>query len=177
MNAFLLICCLSIAALGAGFLCLLHKGIDELFLKFGSQRSPQLDPQAINILQDAGYQVRKRHKQRRVSMFVDGRKVSFDISPDAFAMKDNRNYLVKVRRGGPENDVTHPEIRRELIEDFHNFPVDGILLVNLDRYNVNNIRFTYKALRKTKYFFMIIMAFFLGLLFALILLEFKSNVS
>lgn len=100
---------------------------------------------AEKLLQQMGYTLLDLQKSSTLSMWVNGEKFSYLVRPDAFAQKEGKRYLVEVKTGAIASDPTKSATRRQLLEYYHGFDVDGVLLVDAEMQEVHDIYFETKT--------------------------------
>lgn len=135
---------------------------------------------AESLLKEAGYLVEETQKTAKLPMWINGKKFSYLVRPDAFATKEGRRYLVEIKTGKVANDPRHSATRRQLLEYFHGFSVDGVLLVDAEAKEIHNVYFHQKVektsiIQTEKIGIKLILAFFLGVLAAFLTLYLLSK--
>lgn len=96
---------------------------------------------ATELLLEQGYIIEKVQKVFKLSMWVNGQKLDYDVRPDAFVIKDGKKYLVEIKTGKNATDPKSIATRRQLLEYFHGFDVEGILFVDAVESQIHNIHF------------------------------------
>ena len=102
---------------------------------------------AETLLKKHGYQLSVAQKSARLSMWVNGEHHTYLVRPDAFAHKDGKRYIVEVKTGSVASDPKKSATRRQLLEYYHGFDVDGLLLVDAEKQEVNDIYFESHAMK------------------------------
>jgi hypothetical protein len=145
MNSFLWI-----ALFGALVGALLFYWITKFILKFRLKRrfdrASEGEFEAQNLLAEHGYQIEQIQKTAKLSMWINGELFSYLVRPDAFATKENLKFLVEIKTGKIATNPKNTSTRRQLLEYFHGFQVDGILLVDADLRKIHRIHFDLKSL-------------------------------
>lgn len=104
---------------------------------------------AEKLLQELGYHLLDLQKSSTLSMWVNGEKFSYLVRPDAFAEKGDKRYLVEIKTGPVATDPKQSATRRQLLEYYHGFDVDGVLLVDAEMGEVHDIYFETKIEKDT----------------------------
>jgi len=131
------------------------------------KRGVKAEVKAEKILRRYGYKVTAVQQPTTMAMKVDGKTKTYEVCPDAIARRKKRLYLVEVKTGARAVDPLFRETRRQLLEYYHGFPVDGVLLVNADAERVHQIEFSSKAVHRPSFLFRkMVAAFVVGAAFA-----------
>lgn len=123
------------------------------------------EQQAESLLINAGFSILEKQKCSKLSMWVNGEEYIYDVRPDIFCEKKGAVYLVEVKTGIKATDPTSTATRRQLLEYFHGFAVDGVLLVNPENNEIHEISFSRTQKIKQSLVKMWIFAFILGAVF------------
>ncbi len=99
---------------------------------------------AQELLKSEGFDLEETQKTSKCEMWVNGKPFQYIVRPDAFAVKEGRRYLVEIKTGPQATHPQHSATRRQLLEYFHSFSVDGVLLVNADEQKIQHIYFKLK---------------------------------
>ena len=73
-------------------------------------------------------------------MSVDGERVESFIKADYLVRKDGSDFLVEVKTGKQAN-VRLPNVRRQLFEYQNIFQTDGILFIDMNKYDIIEVAF------------------------------------
>lgn len=132
-----------------------------------SRRAQQGEAEAEKILLREGYTILEAQVRRPVVMTVDGERVESYIKADYLVAKNGRDYLVEVKTGKQAN-VRLPQVRRQLFEYQNIFHTDGILFIDMNKYDMMEVSFddTSQTPKPT------VGAFFAGLLVGVCLMVF-----
>lgn len=130
---------------------------------------------AEELLKENGYALEEVQKGSKLSMYVNGEEFFYQVRPDGFASKEGKRYLVEVKTGKVATNPKSSATRRQLLEYYHGFDVEGVLLIDSQDKKVHHVHFDVKevplieevqvANSKLKLFMM----FFLGAIFAFIM--------
>ena len=106
-------------------------------------RARALEVAAEGVLNRKGYTVAGRHVRRRVWLEVDGRREEFVVEAD-YLVHDLRDalHVAEVKTGACAPSATYTPTRRQLLEyDLAFAEAQGLLLVNMERETVQEVRF------------------------------------
>ena len=152
----------------------------KLKKRFSHAKDGELSAEAL--LQAEGYQLKQIQKSAKLSMWVNGQEHTYLVRPDAFAYKDGKNYIVEVKTGPVAINPKKSATRRQLLEYYHGFDVDGLLLVDAEKQQINDIYFTGRTTQVTETIERVVfskkaifLAFLCGLLSAGIFVYFNSR--
>lgn len=130
---------------------------------------------AKDLLTEAGYLIEETQKTSKLPMWINGKQFLYLVRPDAFASKDGQRYLVEIKTGKVANNPKHSATRRQLLEYFHGFSVDGVLLVDAEAEQIHNVHFEgQKKQEETRVYenprmrYKLLIAFILGVITAII---------
>lgn len=136
------------AFIGAFLFYWITKFIFRSKLKKRFNRASVGESEAEDLLLDQGYTIEETQKSAKLSMWVNGEHFSYLVRPDAFATKENQLFLVEIKTGKVATNPKNTSTRRQLLEYFHGFDVDGILLVDADQKKIHQIHFDMKQVSK-----------------------------
>ncbi|MBU0574558.1 MAG: hypothetical protein ABIJ26_06820 [Candidatus Margulisiibacteriota bacterium] len=113
--------------------------------------------EAKQLLERAGYKVKAANKKATVITRINGKSHMGYIEADFVVAKKNKKYVVAVK-SGELADASEPLTRRQLIEYSHVYKPDGILLLDLNRAELNKIEFSFpKDAREYFFQFLVIL--------------------
>jgi hypothetical protein len=105
-------------------------------------RAPQKEnSRAVQLLEEAGYQVLAHKPSVEVRMEIDGGNSRFELKSDYLVARDGRRYLVCLHRDGKPLRLQSKAWRNALLRDVLAFRVAGIVVVNTDRETVQQVSF------------------------------------
>ena len=110
-------------------------------LRRRGRRARQAERDAEQVLRRAGYRVTGRQVPVEWSMEVDGRPRRLSLRVDFIVQRWGRSYVAEVKSGSLVVRPDHPATRRQLLEYRLACPVDGVLLVDMERRKVHEVRF------------------------------------
>ena len=99
---------------------------------------------AEELLKEKGYELQEVQKESKLAMWVNGKQFSYRVRPDGFVTKEGKRYLVEIKTGKVATDPKHSATRRQLLEYYHGFDVEGVLLVDAEVEEVHHISFNEK---------------------------------
>ena len=105
-----------------------------------SRRAQIGEAEAEKLLQKQGYVILDAQVRRPVGMTGDGERVESFIKIDYLVAKGARTYLVEVKTGKQAN-VRLPSVRRQLFEYQNVFHTDGILFIDMNKYDIMEVSF------------------------------------
>ena len=105
-------------------------------------RSPEkVNSRAVQLLQEAGYQVLKIKPTVEVRMEIGDSQHHFELKSDYLVARDGRRYLVCLHRDGKTARLQAKVWRNALLRDVLAFRVAGIIVMNLDRETLQQVSF------------------------------------
>lgn len=105
-------------------------------------RSPEkVNSRAVQLLQEAGYQVLKIKPTVEVRMEIGDSQHQFELKSDYLVARDGRRYLVCLHRDGKPARLQAKVWRNALLRDVLAFRVAGIIVMNLDRETLQQVSF------------------------------------
>ena len=93
------------------------------------------------LLEKLGYSIIDRQVQGSFSFFIDDERIETKCRADLLVAHAGQRYLAEVKSGSTGTDPTHPSTRRQRLEYYMAFDVDGILLVDMHREWVREVAF------------------------------------
>jgi len=96
---------------------------------------------AVQLLEEAGYQVLALKPSVEVRMEIDGRNNSFELQSDYLVDREGRRYLVCLHRDDKPVRLQSKVWRNALLRDVLAFRVAGIIVLNPDRETVQQVSF------------------------------------
>ena len=96
--------------------------------------------EAEKVLKKLGYTLLQRQPPGSYWAVVDGEPMAVKVSGDLLVELKGKTYMAEVKTGKAAK-LDNAETRRQMLEYQLAFPVDGILLVDMDDKKVRTIRF------------------------------------
>ncbi|MBT3394116.1 MAG: hypothetical protein HN411_03270 [Waddliaceae bacterium] len=106
-------------------------------MRWGIKAEKRID----SILRSYGYDVTGVQKPLSMTMYVDGKDVTYQVRPDAIARKKKSIYVVEAKTGTYASSPFYSSTRRQMMEYYHSAPFDGVLLVDADARTVKVVTF------------------------------------
>jgi hypothetical protein len=104
-----------------------------------SARAVAGESSARALLQDAGFDVLDRQVAGSWTLHADGQPQTFDLRADYLVTDGNRRYIAEVKTGQRATRLSHGATRRQLLEYWAAFDVEGVLLVDADQGSVIHV--------------------------------------
>lgn len=115
-----------------------------------SERAVAGESDALVLLSDAGYQVLERQVRGSWMVHADGEPHTFDLRADYLVAFRGRRYVAEVKTGRVATRLSHGATRRQLLEYWAAFDVDGVLLVDADQGSITHVELDPLALLSRK---------------------------
>ena len=112
------------------------------------RRGQQGELEAPDVLAAAGYRVLEDQVELRCTLLVDGEPRSFTIRVDYLVSRGGRRYAAEVKTGAAAPDPAASATRRQLLEYAVHYPVEGVILVDMEARRVHAVAFP--ALREAE---------------------------
>ncbi len=97
---------------------------------------------AVKFLRSHGYKVLASQLREEVIIYVDGEPEKSIVRADYLVRRGWKLYVVEVK-SGQQGNARLPAIRRQLLEYHMVYQPDGILLLDMEHKNLQEIRFAY----------------------------------
>lgn len=108
----------------------------------GRQRQAQrAESSSERFLSQMGYEILERQCTQRWQLRIDGASHEVHCRADLLLRKRGKLYVADVKTGGKAPDPRSPATRRQLLEYFLVFAVDGVLLVDMEQRRVRAVAF------------------------------------
>jgi hypothetical protein len=111
------------------------------FRRIGGKKPGRSNTRAVQFLEEAGYDIVKVKPVISVKMDIDGRPHPFELKGDYLVSKDGRRYLVRLRRDNKAVRLQSKMWRNSLLRDVLAFGAGGILVVNVEKETLQEVRF------------------------------------
>ncbi|NLZ92843.1 MAG: hypothetical protein GX922_02305 [Firmicutes bacterium] len=96
---------------------------------------------AVQILEDAGYEIITAKPTLAVKMEIDEQQHIFDLKNDFLVKRDGKRYLVHIRRDTKPVRLQSKLWRSSLLRDVLAFRVNGMLILHLEKGTLQEVRF------------------------------------
>ena len=97
---------------------------------------------AVKFLRSHGYKILASQLREEVIIYVDGEAEKSIVRADYLVRRGWKLYVVEVK-SGQQGNAKLPAIRRQLLEYYMVYQPDGILLLDMEHKNLQEIRFAY----------------------------------
>lgn len=111
------------------------------------RRAHQAEQRAERLLAAEGYRVIDTQVRAPVTWFLGRETHKSFVQADLLVARGRRRYVAEVKTGRTAA-VPDAETRRQLLEYYLAFPVDGVLLVDMERGSVVPVRFRAEFTRR-----------------------------
>ena len=105
---------------------------------------------AVKFLRSRGYKILASQLREDVIIYIDGEAEKSIVRADYLVRRGWKLYVVEVK-SGQQGNAKLPAIRRQLLEYHMVYQPDGILLLDMEHKNLQEIRFAYtngKSIRR-----------------------------
>lgn len=106
-----------------------------------SERAVAGESDAPVLLSHAGYEVLQRQVPGSWTVRANGEPQTFDLRADLLVGFRGRRYVAEVKTGRLATRLSHGATRRQLLEYWAAFDVDGVLLVDADQGTITHVEF------------------------------------
>lgn len=110
------------------------------------KRGAIAEKNAIKFLRHRGYKILAAQLEETITVYVDGEPKKSKVRADFLVRKGFKKYIVEVK-SGQQGTVRLPNVRRQLLEYKLVYKPDGVLLLDMEHRNLQEIKFTYKKPR------------------------------
>lgn len=104
---------------------------------------------AVKFLRSRGYKILASQLREEVSVYVDGVRETSIVRADYLVRRRWKLYVVEVK-SGQQGNIKIPVIRRQLLEYYLVYQPDGILLLDMEHKNLQEIRFAYPKRKSSR---------------------------
>ncbi|MBT9167651.1 MAG: hypothetical protein DDT19_00989 [Syntrophomonadaceae bacterium] len=111
------------------------------FGRITAQRAAKSNPRARAILEESGYEIVKIKPSLTVRMEVDDQPYPFVLKSDFIVSRGGRRYLVKLQQENKQVRLQSKLGRDSHLRDVLAFRADGILVINLKKETLSQVRF------------------------------------
>lgn len=140
-NSLWLLLGISLVAGGVVYQCV-SAGYRKWRMKRRFKRGEIAEKNAVKFLRHRGYKILAAQLQETIVVYVDGQPEKSTVRADFLVRKGWKKYIVEVK-SGQQGTVKLPNVRRQLLEYKLVYQPDGILLLDMEHRNLQEIRFAY----------------------------------
>lgn len=109
--------------------------------RVGGQSPAKANSKAKAILEEAGCEILKVKPTVQVAMEIDGKPFPFELKSDFLVSRQGRRYLVRIRRDNKQARLQSKLWRSSHLRDVLAFRADGILVLNVEKETLHQVRF------------------------------------
>lgn len=127
-------------------------------------KAKRAEGKAIKLLKKNGYEVIETQKRALLTMTVDENPSENWVQADLIVKKGRKKYVAEVKTGEIAQRITSSAIRRQLLEYYLVYRPKGILLVDMERERIREVRFTYAKGWRQSIWIYLAMGFICGMI-------------
>ena len=106
-----------------------------------ARRAAQAETDAIILLRQRGYTIMDSQLEHQWTVWLDGQPHEANIRADYMVARHGRRYIAEVKSGQVAPQITTAATRRQLLEYRLAYPVDGVLLVDMEAALIHEVEF------------------------------------
>lgn len=106
-----------------------------------ARRAAQAETDAMVLLRDHGYRIVESQLEHQWPVYVDGEPLTINIRADFMVARRGKRYIAEVKSGNMAPSITTAATRRQLLEYSLAYPVDGVLLVDMEALTICEVEF------------------------------------
>jgi len=151
------------AIIGAFLALFILKLFNQIKVKRRFEKAKNSEKQAVILLERHGFRITDIQKTKTYTLFVDNKPHEAMVRADMIAKKNNKTYVVEVKSGKKAPSPRSIATRRQLLEYYLAYRPDGLLLVDMEKEKIRQIRYSFidkSTVLKHMLWFVVI--FFLG---------------
>ncbi|KAB2951687.1 hypothetical protein F9B85_11705 [Heliorestis acidaminivorans] len=126
---------------GAFVFSWLRKLYQRWLILWRQQRGKRGETKAVKVLSSKGYTVIEAQPVGTMTLRVDGRANTIKVRADYLVSRQGKKYIAEVKTGQVAPRPTFADTRRQLLEYYYVYQVDGILLVDMTAERIHRIEF------------------------------------
>ena len=154
--------------LGAVLAIVFSRALKTRLYKRRASKAKHAEEAAAGLLEKKGYEVLERQKRAPLEFSVDGQMVETVVIADYIVKRKDKIFVAEVKNMDLEGRMLDPGIRRQLLEYFAAFAVDGVLLVDMIKRKIHSVGFK-KAAKRTNIITWFIIALLLSIIALMVL--------
>lgn len=139
LNQILVVAAAFCAAVALGFAA--HGWYGRFRLRRRWSHARKIEQEASALLVDCGYQVLDSQVETTYTLLVDGEASTVTLRADYLVSRSGRRFVAEVKSGQFATRIDSAATRRQLLEYWAAFQVDGILLVDGESRQVREVTF------------------------------------
>ncbi len=158
--------------IGALFVYYLIRLFNSYKLQRQSKNAKKAERLARELLIRQGYTIVAMQKRVPIITKIDGRSYKNHVQADFIVKKNGLKYVADVKTGKQLARPTSADIRRQLLEYYLIYRVNGVLLVDMENETIHNVEFEAKLpFYRSINFFAYLLVFLCGGLVTLLLVK------
>lgn len=106
-----------------------------------SRRAVRGEAEAKSMVERHGYKIVEEQAERTWTIHVDGEPLQINLRADLVLTRDGRRFVADVKTGKGAPRISTASTRRQLIEYAFAYPVDGVLLVDMENRTLHSVDF------------------------------------
>ncbi|MDP6935328.1 MAG: hypothetical protein QGG40_20580 [Myxococcota bacterium] len=107
--------------------------------RFARGRAGEVE--AAQLLEARGYRLLDEQVTRTAGLWIDEQWQEITVRADYLAERNGKTYVVEVKTGKEAPNPAHAATRRQLLEYDHVYRTDGLVLADMERAQLHEIRF------------------------------------
>ncbi len=151
---------------------LIYRGIAAIWRRWRItrrfKRGMIAEKNAAKFLRRHGYKILAAQLQETITVYVNGEPQESNVRADFLARKNWKTYIVEVK-SGQQGTVRQAATRRQLLEYKLVYEPDGIILLDMEHHNLQEINFAYDARRRGEWLRYGIISILTGILVCVVL--------
>ena len=116
-------------------------GGHERAIKRRQRIAEQAEHDAAGVLRARGYHIIDDQVEHSWTVWLDGQAHTIDLRADYLVSRGPRRYIAEVKSGRSAPSISTAATRRQLLEYRVAYPVDGILLVDMEAVEIHVVDF------------------------------------
>lgn len=118
-----------------------QRGSGERALKRRQRIAEQAEIDAAGVLRSAGYHILDAQVEHHWTILLDGEAHSVELRADYLVSRGPKRFVAEVKSGRSAPSISTAATRRQLLEYRVAYPVDGILLVDMEAVEIHVVDF------------------------------------
>ena len=124
---------------------LLHRHRGSRRARRRSARAQRGEHDAEALVSSLGYEISARQARLDWIIDVDGEPMTVELRADLLVERDGKRFVAEVKTGDKAPKLSHAATRRQLLEYRCAYPVDGVVLVDVEAGWVSEVGFPLPA--------------------------------
>lgn len=109
--------------------------------RISGKKPVHANAKAVQLLEEAGYEVLKAKPSVTVQMEIDGRPHPFELKNDYLVLRGGRRYIVRIRKDSKQARLHSKLWRGTLLRDVLAYGVNGVLVLHVEKETLQEVRF------------------------------------